>query len=68
MALEEVEEGVQYMREREVTIGSVLEDMKRADERRARASELGNQLLEMLDVITDNIANKVVERLWEGND
>ena len=56
------------MSEHERTIGSVLEEMKREKERQARASELSNCLLGMLDVIADDIARKVVERLKEESD
>ena len=46
--------GGRDMSEHERTIGSVLEEMKREKERQARASELSNCLLEMLDVIADD--------------
>lgn len=56
------------MSEHERTIGSVLEEMEREKERQARVSELGNWLLEMMDVIADDIALKVIERLKEDGE
>lgn len=56
------------MSKHERTIGSVLEEMEREKNRQARASELGNYLLEMLDAVADDIACKVAERMKEASD